>query len=86
MDYYNAISTFKINITTGHAGVRTYVRQFASCVLVDVDDALNSIFNSDGAIDIMYLNEQTVSMQDALEVIQKLEESTTYYVSISKEV
>ena len=26
------------------------IRQFASCVLVDVDDTLNSIFNSDSAI------------------------------------
>ena len=32
------------------AGVRTPIRQFASCVLVDVDDTLNSIFNSDSAI------------------------------------
>ena len=49
--YYNAISTFKINIPTPvMAGVRTPIRQFASCVLVDVDDTLNSIFNSDSAI------------------------------------
>jgi ribonucleoside-diphosphate reductase alpha chain len=32
------------------AGVRTPVRQFASCVLVDSDDTLNSIFSSDMAI------------------------------------
>ena len=32
------------------AGVRTPIRQFASCVLVDVDDTLNSIFSSDMAI------------------------------------
>ena len=32
------------------AGVRTPLRQFASCVLVDVDDTLNSIFSSDMAI------------------------------------
>ena len=49
--YYNAISQFKINIPTPvMAGVRTPIRQFASCVLVDVDDTLNSIFNSDSAI------------------------------------
>ena len=49
--YYNAISTFKINIPTPvMAGVRNSIRQFASCVLVDVDDTLNSIFNSDSAI------------------------------------
>ncbi|BCV01193.1 MAG: hypothetical protein CM15mV41_0040 [Caudoviricetes sp.] len=29
------------------AGVRTPLRQFASCVLVDVDDTLDSIFSSD---------------------------------------
>jgi ribonucleoside-diphosphate reductase alpha chain len=32
------------------AGVRTPIRQFASCVLVDVDDTLDSIFSSDMAI------------------------------------
>jgi ribonucleoside-diphosphate reductase alpha chain len=32
------------------AGVRTALRQFASCVLVDVDDTLDSIFSSDMAI------------------------------------
>ena len=49
--YYNAISKFKINIPTPvMAGVRTPIRQFASCVLVDVDDTLDSIFNSDSAI------------------------------------
>jgi ribonucleoside-diphosphate reductase alpha chain len=32
------------------AGVRTPLRQFASCVLIDVDDTLDSIFSSDMAI------------------------------------
>jgi ribonucleoside-diphosphate reductase alpha chain len=32
------------------AGVRTPLRQFASCVLVDADDSLDSIFSSDMAI------------------------------------
>jgi ribonucleoside-diphosphate reductase alpha chain len=32
------------------AGVRTPLRQYASCVLVDVDDTLDSIFSSDMAI------------------------------------
>jgi len=32
------------------AGVRTPLRQYASCVLVDVDDSLDSIFSSDMAI------------------------------------
>ena len=49
--YYEAISTHKINIPTPvMAGVRTPLRQFASCVLVDVDDTLDSIFSSDMAI------------------------------------
>ena len=49
--YYNAISTHYINIPTPvMAGVRTPLRQFASCVLVDSDDTLPSIFSSDMAI------------------------------------
>jgi len=49
--YYDAISNHKINIPTPvMAGVRTPLRQFASCVLVDVDDTLDSIFSSDMAI------------------------------------
>ena len=49
--YYDAVSTFKINIPTPvMAGVRTPIRQFASCVLIDSDDTLPSIFSSDMAI------------------------------------
>ena len=49
--YYNAISRHKLNIPTPiMAGVRTPIRQFASCVLVDIDDTLDSIFSSDMAI------------------------------------
>ena len=49
--YYNAISKHKINIPTPvMAGVRTPIRQVASCVLVDADDTLDSIFSSDMAI------------------------------------
>ena len=49
--YYNAISKHKINIPTPiMGGVRTPLRQFASCVLVDADDTLDSIFSSDMAI------------------------------------
>tara|TARA_B100000927_G_scaffold289976_1_gene287691 strand:- start:2236 stop:4560 length:2325 start_codon:yes stop_codon:yes gene_type:complete len=49
--YYDATSLFKINIPTPvMAGVRTPLRQFASCVLVDSDDTLASIFSSDMAI------------------------------------
>ena len=49
--YYDAISLHRINIPTPvMAGVRTPIRQFASCVLVDSDDTLPSIFSSDMAI------------------------------------
>ena len=42
--YYDAISRHRINIPTPiMAGVRTPIRQFASCVLVDTDDTLDSI-------------------------------------------
>jgi len=49
--YYDAISTFQINIPTPvMGGVRTPIKQFASCVLVDVDDTLGSIFSSNSAV------------------------------------
>ena len=49
--YYTATSKGKINLPTPVlAGVRTTLRQFASCVLVDVDDTLDGIFSSDMAI------------------------------------
>ena len=49
--YYDATSLFRINIPTPvMAGVRTPVRQFASCVLVDSNDTLDSIFASDMSI------------------------------------
>ena len=49
--YYTATSKGKINLPTPVlAGVRTPMRQFASCVLVDVDDTLDGIFSSDMAI------------------------------------
>ena len=49
--YYRAISKHLINIPTPvMAGVRTPLRQYASCVLVDSADTLESIFTSDMAI------------------------------------
>ena len=49
--YYDAVSMFKINIPTPvMAGVRTPLKQFASCVLVDTDDSLDSLFASDMAV------------------------------------
>ena len=49
--YYDAVSKHRINIPTPiMAGVRTTLRQYASCVLIDADDSLDSIFSSDMAI------------------------------------
>ncbi len=49
--YYDAISRHRINIPTPiMAGVRTPIRQFASCVLVDSDDTLDSIISTDMSI------------------------------------
>ena len=49
--YYEATSKHRINIPTPiMAGVRTPLRQYASCVLIDADDSLDSIFSSDMAI------------------------------------
>ena len=64
--YYNAISKHRINIPTPiMAGVRTPLRQFAKCVLVDVDDTLDSIFRSDMAIGpaMLHKGRESVSTQ-----------------------
>jgi ribonucleoside-diphosphate reductase alpha chain len=48
---YDCYSTFKINLPTPiMAGVRTNIKQFASCVLVDVSDDLDGIFSSIHAV------------------------------------
>jgi ribonucleoside-diphosphate reductase alpha chain len=48
---YDCYSTFKINLPTPiMSGVRTNIRQFASCVLVDVADDLDGIFSSMHAV------------------------------------
>lgn len=50
-EYYDAISTFVISLPTPvMAGVRTPQRQFSSCVLIEADDDLNSIFSTAHAI------------------------------------
>lgn len=50
-EYYDAISTFDISLPTPiMAGVRTPQRQFSSCVLVESDDSLDSIFATTHAI------------------------------------
>jgi ribonucleoside-diphosphate reductase alpha chain len=49
--YYDAISRHLINVPTPiMAGVRTPIRQYASCVLIESDDSLDSIFASDMAV------------------------------------
>jgi ribonucleoside-diphosphate reductase alpha chain len=51
VEAYECFSTFKINLPTPiMAGVRTKIKQFASCVLVDVEDTLDSIFSSVHAV------------------------------------
>lgn len=49
--YYDAISKHKINIPTPiMAGVRTKLRQFASCTLITCGDSLESIIATDSAM------------------------------------
>lgn len=44
---YNHMSEFKINLPTPiMCGVRTPIRQYSSCILIDVDDSMKSIFSS----------------------------------------
>ncbi len=48
---YNALSTFKISLPTPiMAGVRTPLRQFSSCCLIDVGDSIESIMHSNNAV------------------------------------
>lgn len=50
-DFYNALSHFDISLPTPvMAGVRTSVRQFSSCVLIEADDSLESISATASAI------------------------------------
>jgi ribonucleoside-diphosphate reductase alpha chain len=50
-DYYDEISQFNINLPTPIlCGARTPLRQYSSCVLIDVGDSMDSIIHSDGAI------------------------------------
>lgn len=50
-DYYDIISQHKISLPTPIiAGVRTPLRQFASCILFDMDDNLNSIIHTQAAM------------------------------------
>lgn len=50
-DFYNALSNFDISLPTPiMAGVRTPLRQFSSCTVIDVGDDLNSISAAASAI------------------------------------
>jgi len=57
-DYYDAISTFEISLPTPvMAGVRTPQRQFSSCVLIEIDDDLDSI-NAGAASIVKYVSQK----------------------------
>ncbi len=48
---YNALSQFKISLPTPiMSGVRTPLRQFSSCCLIDVGDSVQSLMNSNTAV------------------------------------
>lgn len=50
-DFYDAITRFQISLPTPIlAGVRTSTKQFSSCVLIDIDDNLDSIGDAATAI------------------------------------
>ncbi len=58
LKFYDAISQFKISLPTPiMAGVRTPTRQFSSCVLIDVDDSLDSINSASSAI-VKYVSQR----------------------------
>ncbi len=51
IEFYEAISTHKISLPTPiMSGVRTPLRQYSSCCLIDVGDSLQSILNSNTAV------------------------------------
>ena len=57
-DYYDAISTHQISLPTPvMAGVRTPIRQFSSCVLIETDDSLDSI-NATAASIVKYVSQK----------------------------
>lgn len=50
-EFYEALSTFKISLPTPiMSGVRTPMRQFSSCCLIDVGDSVDSIIFSNAAV------------------------------------
>lgn len=57
-EFYDALSTFDISLPTPiMAGVRTPIRQFSSCVLIETDDSLDSINSTSSAI-VKYVSQK----------------------------
>ena len=51
LKFYDALSQFKISLPTPiMSGVRTPLRQYSSCCLIDVGDSLDSIVHSNAAV------------------------------------
>ena len=79
--YYDAISKHKINIPTPiAAGVRTPYASLVPCVLVDVDDTLDSIFSSDMAIG-RYVHKGLVSVSTGESVGSTVRSGVEKYVT-----
>jgi ribonucleoside-diphosphate reductase alpha chain len=56
--FYDAVSRFKISLPTPiMAGVRTPMRQFSSCVLIECDDSLDSVNATNSAI-VKYVSQR----------------------------
>lgn len=56
--FYNQISTFEISLPTPiMAGLRTPTKQYSSCVLIEIDDTLDSIIAGTGAI-VKYISKK----------------------------
>ena len=57
-DYYDAISTYQVSLPTPvMSGVRTSMRQFSSCVLIETDDSLDSINATSSSI-VRYVSQR----------------------------
>ena len=57
-EFYDSVSKFEISLPTPvMAGVRTSVRQFSSCVLIETDDSLDSI-NATAAAVVKYVSKR----------------------------
>ena len=57
-EFYDALSTFDISLPTPiMAGVRTPIRQFSSCVLIETDDSLDSLTSTATSI-VKYVSQK----------------------------